>query len=166
MSDRIFNILFICTGNSARSILAEALLNHMARGPFRAFSAGSRQAGAVNPYALKTLQRLGIDASPARSKGWDEFAKTEAPKLDFVITVCDQAAEEVCPVWTGQPILAHWGAPDPAKATGTEEEIMTQFAKVTGLLRHRIDLFLCLPLHKLERLALDQAVKSIGQSTP
>jgi arsenate reductase (thioredoxin) len=92
MSDRIFNILFICTGNSARSILAEALLNHMARGPFRAFSAGSRQAGAVNPYALKPLQRLGIDASPARSKGWDEFAKTEAPKLDFVVTVCDQTA--------------------------------------------------------------------------
>ncbi|MFN4328577.1 MAG: arsenate reductase ArsC [Limnobacter sp.] len=166
MSDRTFNILFICTGNSARSILAEALLNHMARGPFKAYSAGSHPAGVVNPYALKTLEKFGVDASAARSKSWNEFAKPDAPALDFVITVCDQAAGEVCPVWPGQPILAHWGAPDPAKATGTDEEIMSQFAKVAALLRHRIDLFLSLPISKLERLALDQAVKHIGQTAP
>lgn len=166
MSERTFNILFICTGNSARSILSEALLNHMARGPFKAYSAGSHPAGAVNPYALKTLEKFGIDASSARSKSWDEFAKADAPALDFVITVCDQAAGEVCPVWPGQPILAHWGAPDPAKATGTEDEIMSKFAKVANLLRHRIDLFLSLPISKLERLALDQAVNNIGQTAP
>jgi arsenate reductase (thioredoxin) len=166
MEKRVFNILFICTGNSARSILAEALLNHMGRGPFKAYSAGSHPSGEVNPYAIKTLQNFGIDAQDARSKSWDEFGLPNAPVMDFVITVCDQAAGEVCPVWPGQPILAHWGAPDPAKAQGTEAEIMVQFAKVAGLLRYRIELFLSLPIAKLERLALDNAVKNIGESAP
>lgn len=166
MSARTLNILFVCTGNSARSILAEGLLNQMARGPFKAYSAGSHPTGMVNPYALQILDRYGIDSSGARSKSWTEFSGPDAPSLDFVITVCDQAAGETCPVWPGQPILAHWGAPDPAKAQGTEEEILSQFMRVASLLRHRIDLFLSLPLTTLERLALDQAVKQIGNTSP
>jgi arsenate reductase len=166
MEERIFNILFICTGNSARSILAEALLNHMARGPFKAYSAGSHPTGVVNPFAIKTLEKIGIDSSSARSKSWDEFSTSESPSLDFVITVCDQAAGEVCPVWPGQPILAHWGAPDPAKEVGSDEEVLTKFGKVAALLRYRIELFLSLPVAKLERLALDKAVKDIGTTSP
>lgn len=166
MSERIYNILFICTGNSARSILAECLTNQMARGPFKAYSAGSQPAGAVNPYTLQLLDKWDIPRDGVRSKSWDEFSKPGAPELDFVITVCDQAAGETCPVWPGQPILAHWGAPDPAKATGTDEEILSQFAKVANLLRYRLDLFFSLPLSKIERLALDRAVKNIGQQQP
>ena len=161
MSDRTFNILFICTGNSARSILAEALLNHMARGPFKAYSAGSHPAGVVNPYALKTLEKFGVDASAARSKSWNEFAKPDAPALDFVITVCDKAAGEVCPVWPGQPMTAHWGLEDPAQVEG-EEEQQRAVKNAFMQLNRRIGIFTSLPLDKIERHSLQKELDDIG----
>ncbi|WP_341236725.1 arsenate reductase ArsC [uncultured Limnobacter sp.] len=163
MSDKTFNVLFICTGNSARSILAEAILNQLGRGQFKAYSAGSFPAGRVNPYTLEILQRWEMDTSTLRSKSWDEFAAPGAPKMDFVFTVCDQAAGEVCPVWPGQPILAHWGAPDPAKAEGSHEHIIQEFRNVGLLLRKRIELMLALPIATLEKLAIQHEVEQIGK---
>jgi arsenate reductase (thioredoxin) len=165
MSDKKFNVLFICTGNSARSILAEAILNQLGRGQFSAYSAGSFPAGRVNPYTLEILQRWDMDTSNLRSKSWDEFAAPSAPQMDFVFTVCDQAAGEVCPVWPGQPILAHWGAPDPAKAEGTHEHILQEFRNMGLLLRKRIELMLALPIAKLEKLAIQHEVEQIGKVT-
>jgi protein-tyrosine-phosphatase len=165
MSDKKFNVLFICTGNSARSILAEAILNQLGRGQFTAYSAGSFPAGRVNPYTLEILQRWDMDTSNLRSKSWDEFAAPSAPQMDFVFTVCDQAAGEVCPVWPGQPILAHWGAPDPAKAEGTHEHILQEFRNMGLLLRKRIELMLALPIAKLEKLAIQHEVEQIGKVT-
>ncbi len=156
------NVLFLCTGNSARSILAEALLNRLGEGRFHAYSAGSMPKGEVNPHALPLVRALGFRDADFRSKPWDEFAVPGAPKLDFVITVCDNAAGEVCPVWPGQPITAHWGIPDPAAATGTEAEIAVAFREAARLLRNRIDLLLALPTAKLDRLSLQARVRDIG----
>jgi len=158
------NVLFLCTGNSARSILAEALLNRLGGDRFRAFSAGSMPKGQVNPHALPLVHALGFRDADFRSKPWDEFAAPGAPKLDFVITVCDDAAGEVCPVWPGQPITAHWGIPDPAAATGTEAEIAVAFREAARQLRNRIELLLALPMAKLDRLSLQAHVRDIATS--
>lgn len=162
MNDRVFNVLFLCTGNSARSILAEALLNHLGKGRFRAYSAGSHPTGQVNPNALERLRSQGIDPGEPRSKSWDEFAQVGAPQMDFVITVCDNAAGEVCPTWPGQPITAHWGIPDPAAAP--EDESQLAFSRAFVLLERRIGLFVSLNHTSLERLALQQKVREIGSS--
>lgn len=156
------NILFLCTGNSARSILAEALMNRLGGGRFRAFSAGSMPKGEVNPHALPLVRALGFQDEDFRSKPWDEFAVPGAPALDFVITVCDDAAGEVCPVWPGQPITAHWGMPDPAAATGSEAEIAVAFGETARLLRNRIELLVALPTAKLDRLSLQDQVRDIA----
>src|SRR6185312_1114332 len=148
---RPYNVLFLCTGNSARSILAEAILDRMGKGRFVPYSAGSQPKGAVNPHALALLDRLGFPTAKLRSKSWDEFAAQGAPHLDFVFTVCDNAANEVCPVWPGQPITAHWGIPDPAAATGTSEEIDHAFRDAFLLLQRRVELFASLPVAKLDR---------------
>ncbi len=166
MTDLVFNVLFLCTGNSARSILAEALLNREGDGWFRAFSAGSMPTGRVNPRALALVQRLGFAASDFRSKSWEDFARPDAPRLDFVITVCDDAAGEVCPVWPGHPITAHWGVPDPAAATGSEAQIEAAFAEAFRILSHRIRLFVSLPLETLDRLSLGPRLAAIGQTRP
>jgi arsenate reductase len=158
------NVLFLCTGNSARSILAEALLNHLGGERFQAFSAGSMPKGAVNPHALPLVRALGFQAEEFRSKPWDEFAVSNAPKLDFVITVCDDAAGEVCPVWPGQPITAHWGVPDPAAATGSEAEIAVAFREAARLLRNRIELLVALPTAKLDRMSLQDRVRDIAKT--
>ncbi len=162
MTEKIFNVLFLCTGNSARSIMAEALLNAMGQGRFRGFSAGSRPTGTVNPLALECLQRHSIALGDPRSKSWDEFAQPGAPVLDFVITVCDNAAGEVCPTWPGQPITAHWGVFDPAAESGSDAEKRMAFSKVFAVLERRISLFTCLSPASLERLALQQRVREIG----
>jgi arsenate reductase len=154
------NVLFLCTGNSARSIMAEGLLNKYGNGRFRAFSAGSFPTGQVNPFALERLEQEGIILADARSKSWDEFAKPDAPAMDFVITVCDNAANEVCPVWPGQPINAHWGVFDPAAAEEKEKRIA--FAKAFAILERRISLFTSLPITSLERMALERQVQDIG----
>ncbi len=158
------NVLFLCTGNSARSILAEAYLNSAGRGRFKAYSAGSHPTGKVNAFALDLLAKGGIDASGYRSKSWDEFAQPDAPKLDFVFTVCDNAAGEVCPVWPGQPISAHWGVQDPATVTGTDDEKRAAFRKAFTELSTRIDLLLALPIRKLDRLVLKQKLDEIGKT--
>jgi arsenate reductase len=163
MSGRIYNVLFLCTGNSARSVLAEGLLNKLGAGRFRAFSAGSRPTGTVNPFALERLQKEHIPTAGLRSKSWDEFAQPDAPALDFIITVCDSAAGEVCPVWPGRPLTAHWGVFDPAAAEGTDDEKRLAFAKVFAILERRISLFASLNPDSLERLALEQQVRAIGQ---
>lgn len=154
------NVLFLCTGNSARSIMAEGLLNKYGNGRFRAFSAGSFPTGQVNPFALERLEQEGIILADARSKSWDEFVKPDAPVMDFVITVCDNAAKEVCPVWPGQPINAHWGVFDPAAAEEKEKRIA--FAKAFAILERRITLFTSLPIPSLERMALERQVQDIG----
>jgi arsenate reductase len=154
------NVLFLCTGNSARSIMAEGLLNKYGSGRFQAFSAGSFPTGQVNPFALERLELEGIVLADARSKSWDEFAKPDAPVLDFVITVCDNAANEVCPIWPGQPITAHWGVFDPAAADENEKRIA--FAKAFAILERRIALFTSLPIVSLERMALERQVRDIG----
>jgi len=164
MTDRVYNVLFLCTGNSARSILAEAILNKAAHGRFRAFSAGSQPKGSPNPYALDLLATSGYDIAGLRSKSWNEFAQAGAPKLDFVFTVCDNAAGESCPLWPGQPITAHWGIPDPAAATGTQAEIALAFKDAYRMLKRRIELFLALPIEKLDRLVLTTRLKEIGRS--
>jgi arsenate reductase len=164
MVERIYNVLFLCTGNSARSIVAEAILNREGRGRFKAFSAGSQPKGKVNPYALDLLRKFNYDVSTLRSKSWAEFAKAGAPDLDFVFTVCDNAAGEACPLWPGQPITAHWGIPDPALATGSEAEIALEFRDAYRMLNRRIELFLALPIHKLDRLVLTTRLKEIGRS--
>ena len=157
------NVLFLCTGNSARSILAEAILNQKGRPNFTAYSAGSRPAGRVNPYAVKQLELANLPISDLRSKSWDEFAKPGAPKMDFVFTVCDNAANEVCPVWPGQPVTAHWGVPDPAVAVGSTEQIERAFRDAFVTLDRRIGLFLSLPLSSLDTLSVKKAVDRIGK---
>ena len=157
------NVLFLCTGNSARSILAEAYLNSAGRGRFKAYSAGSHPAGKVNPFALELLAKHRIDAAGYRSKNWDEFAKPDAPKLDLVLTVCDAAAGEVCPIWPGQPISAHWGVADPAAVTGTDEVRREAFRKAFAELKTRIDLLLALPLEELDRRVLKKKLDEIGR---
>ena len=159
---RPFNVLFLCTGNSARSILAEGILNKIGQGRFRAFSAGSMPKGAVHPQALGLLQRLGHDVAGARSKSWNEFAGPSAAQIDFVFTVCDNAANEVCPVWPDQPMTAHWGVPDPAAATGSDAETGVAFAESYRMLQNRIAIFTSLPIEKIDRLSLQQRVRDIG----
>ncbi|WP_319498811.1 arsenate reductase ArsC [uncultured Cohaesibacter sp.] len=164
MSEKLYNVLFLCTGNSARSIMAEAIMNRLGQGSFRAFSAGSHPTGQVHPQALALLQRLNYDTSSARSKSWDEFAADGAPKLDFVFTVCDNAAGEVCPIWPGQPMTAHWGVPDPAAAYGSDPEIALAFSDAYRMLDARISIFTCLPLASIDHLSLQQKLDEIGKS--
>jgi len=164
VNDKVYNVLFVCTGNSARSILAEGLLTHAGRGRFMAFSAGSHPNGAVNPLALSTLKQLRIPADGFRSKSWDEFARPGAPVFDFVFTVCDKAAGEVCPVWPGQPMTAHWGVPDPAAVQGSEEHKAKAFMDAALVLKRRIDLMLALPLRSLAGLSLQREIDQIGKS--
>jgi protein-tyrosine-phosphatase len=159
-----FNVLFLCTGNSARSILAEALLNRSGQGKFKAYSAGSQPKGEVHPYALDLLRRMHFDVSGLRSKSWTEFAQPGAPKLDFVFTVCDNAANESCPLWPGQPMTAHWGIPDPAAATGTEPEVRLAFAEAFRLLSNRINIFVALPMRSLDALSLQRQLDAIGNT--
>jgi arsenate reductase len=159
-----FNVLFLCTGNSARSIMAEAILNREGRGRFRVFSAGSYPKGNIHPYALDLLRRMNFDVSGFRSKSWSEFARPDAPKLDFVFTVCDNAAAEVCPVWPGQPMTAHWGIPDPAAATGKEAEVRLAFADAFRMLSNRISIFVSLPIRSVDKLALQRQLDSIGRT--
>jgi len=156
------NVLFLCTGNSARSIIAEAILNRLGGGRFKAYSAGSHPKGAVHPQTLELLRNSRFDVSGFRSKSWDEFAVPGAPKMDFVFTVCDDAAAETCPVWPGQPMTAHWGVPDPAKATGTDAEIALAFAYAYRMLDNRISVFVSLPIAKLDRLSLQAHLNNIG----
>ena len=163
MLDPLYNVLFLCTGNSARSILAEAILNKDGGEKFRAFSAGSQPKGEVNPHALELLRASGYDVSGLRSKSWAEFARPGAPKLDFVFTVCDNAAGEACPLWPGQPMTAHWGIPDPADAGGSAAEIAFAFKDAYRMLKRRIDLFSALPIAKLDPLALTARLKAIGR---
>jgi len=163
MTGKTFNVLFLCTGNSARSIMAEALLNSIGEGRFRAFSAGSHPTGKVNPFAIERLKKQGIDSGCARSKNWEEFAQPGAPTLDFVITVCDKAAAEVCPAWPGQPITAHWGVFDPAAVDGSDAEKHMAFARAFAILERRILLFASLKPESLERLALQEQVRRIGR---
>jgi arsenate reductase len=163
--DRSYNVLFLCTGNSARSILGEAILNKMGKGKFVAYSAGSMPKGDVNPHALALLQRLGFATDGLRSKSWDEFAKPGAPQLDFVFTVCDNAANEVCPVWPGQPMTAHWGVPDPAAAEGSETKIAQAFRDAFMALQRRIELFANLPVRSLDRMSLKTHLEQIGKTT-
>ena len=160
------NLLFLCTGNSARSILAEALMTHWGQGKFKACSAGSNPTGLVNPYALQLLARMRIPADGARSKAWDEFAKPGAPQLDFVFTVCDNAAGEVCPVWPGQPITAHWGVEDPAAVEGDDIAKTMAFRRAFNVLEHRIKVFASLPLATLDKVRLKSRLHEIGRSWP
>lgn len=164
MSDRIFNVLFLCTGNSARSILAESLLNHQGKGLFRAYSAGSHPAGQVNPLVLDLLNQQGMPVDGLRSKSWDEFAAPDAPALDFVFTVCDNAAGEVCPVWPGQPMTAHWGIEDPAGVEGSENAKREAVSSAYRLLSRRISLFTSLPIQKLDGLSLQKQLNDIGRT--
>lgn len=166
MSPKVYNVLFLCTGNSARSIMAEAILNTIGRGKFRAFSAGSHPTGQVNPFALILLKRRNHDVSELRSKDWLEFEKENAPMMDIVITVCDQAAGEVCPVWPGQPITAHWGYPDPAVVVGSEAERNLAFARVYRELTTRIEILVALPIDQLDRLTLQRHVREMGKKAP
>jgi protein-tyrosine-phosphatase len=162
MADRLYNVLLLCTGNSARSIIGEAILNKLGAGTFRAYSAGSQPKGRINPNTIQLLQSLGYDISGYRSKSWDEFAKAGEPTFDFVFTVCDSAAAEACPVWPGQPMTAHWGIADPAEATGTPAEIALAFKEAYRLLNQRIGLFTALPLRSLDKLNLQSKLRDIG----
>jgi protein-tyrosine-phosphatase len=162
MRDRPFNVLFLCTGNSARSIIGEAIVNRDGRGDFHGYSAGSHPTGQVNPRTVALLARLGYPVEGLRSKSWDEFAAPGAPPLDFVFTVCDDAAGEVCPVWPGHPMTAHWGIPDPAAATGSDAEIALAFSDAYRVLHNRITLFMSLPLHSLDRMSLQRRLDDIG----
>jgi len=162
MADKIYNVLFLCTANSARSILAEAILNKLGKGRFKAYSAGSQPRGQVNPNSIRLLKSLDFDTSFARSKSWDEFARKDAPRLDFVFTVCDNAAAETCPIWPGQPMSAHWGVPDPAAATGSDAEIGAAFLDAYRMLERRIAAFVALPLNSIDSLALKKSIKDIG----
>jgi arsenate reductase len=164
MAERIYNVLFLCTGNSARSILAESLTNHLGRGHFRGFSAGSHPKGAVHPLALELLKQMNLPTEGLRSKPWDEFAAPGAPRLDFVFTVCDNAAGEVCPYWPGQPITAHWGVPDPVAVEGSETQQWTAFRKALQALESRIKNFTSLPIASLDRITLKGRLDEIGHT--
>lgn len=163
MSERAYNVLFLCTGNSARSLLAEAILNREGQGRFKAYSAGSHPKKEPHPYTIELLKKLNHDTSSARSKSWDEFAGGDAPKMDFVFTVCDDAANEACPIWPGQPMTAHWGVADPAAAQGTEAERRLAFSEAYRMLRNRISIFVNLPMTSLDRLALQKRLDDIGK---
>jgi arsenate reductase len=165
VADRPFNVLFLCTGNSARSIMAEAILNKRGAGQFNAHSAGSRPKGDVHPETLRLLQSLGYDVGGLRSKSWHEFTAPGAPEFDFVFTVCDNAAGEACPFWPGRPMTAHWGVPDPAAATGTPAEVALAFKDAYRMLLQRIGIFIALPLTSLDRLTLQNRLKDIGRMT-
>lgn len=166
VNDKIYNVLFLCTGNSARSIMAEAVLNGSASGRFKAYSAGSHPTGQVNHFALDQIEATGYSCDNLRSKSWDEFAAQDAPHMDFVITVCDKAAGEVCPFWPGQPTTAHWGFKDPAAVDGSEEAIRHAFAAVCREIKTRLDIFQSLPINKLDKLALKRELDRIGEPTP
>jgi protein-tyrosine-phosphatase len=161
---RPYNVLFLCTGNSARSIMGEAILSRLGAGKFNAYSAGSQPKGEVHPQALALLQRFNFKTEAFRSKNWNEFAQADAPPLDFVFTVCDNAANEVCPVWPGQPMTAHWGVPNPAAAEGSEVEVARAFAEAYGRLSNRISIFVSLPFEGLDRLSLQKRLTNIGQT--
>jgi arsenate reductase len=163
MPDSIYNVLFLCTGNSARSVIAEAILNKIGAEKLRAYSAGSQPKGRVNPNTLQLLARLGYETSDFSSKSWEEFAKPTAPKLDFIFTVCDDAAGEACPLWPGQPMTAHWGIPDPAAATGTDAEIAMAFNDAYRMLQRRIETFTALPIKALDSLTLRNKLQNIGR---
>jgi protein-tyrosine-phosphatase len=162
--DRPYHVLFLCTGNSARSILGEAILNRIGEGKFRAWSAGSDPKPQVNPHTIALLERLGYPTEGLRSKSWEEFIGADAPALDFVFTVCDNAANEVCPVWPGQPMTAHWGIPDPAAATGSEEDIAAAFRQAFTMLQRRIGIFASLPVESLDRMSLQRRLDEIGKN--
>ena len=164
MTDPTYNVLFLCTGNSARSIIAEALLNHVGKGRFRAFSAGSFPKGEVHPLALNVLETADLPTAGLRSKSWDEFAVPGAPELDFIFTVCDNAANETCPIWPGHPMTAHWGIPDPAAAEGTDAEEQVAFLETVRMLRNRISLFLALPIEEVDKIALHHRLREIGRT--
>lgn len=164
MADRTYNVLFLCSGNSARSILAEAILAQKGKGKFEAFSAGSHPKGKIHPYAIDLLKKLNFRTDNLRSKSWDEFAAENAPKMDFVFTVCDNAANEICPIWPGQPMTVHWGVADPAAAEGTEAERRLAFAEAYRMLRNRISAFTSLPIASLNRLSLKKRIAEIGKS--
>ncbi len=166
MTDKRFNVLFLCTGNSARSIMAECILNRLGRGRFSAYSAGSHPKGEVHPYALELLRRENFATEDLRSKDWGEFAKPDAPKLDFVFTVCDRAAAEVCPLWPGQPMSAHWGLPDPAAAGGSETERRLAFVDAYRMLTQRISIFVNLPMSSLDKISLQKRLDEIGKKLP
>jgi len=163
MTDKIYNVLFLCTGNSARSILGESILNAEGQGRFRAYSAGSYPKGEVNPHAIEELKALGYPTTDFYSKSWDVFAEPGAPQMDFIFTVCDSAAGEACPVWLGHPMTAHWGVEDPAAVAGSEVEIQRAFAQAARFLKNRISTFLSLPLSSIDKLALEQKLRQIGQ---
>lgn len=162
MTTSPYNILFLCTGNSARSILAEGLVDHLSEGRFKGYSAGSHPAGRVNPFALETLRKLGCRTDGMSSKSWDDFAGPDAPKMDFVITVCDSAAGEACPYWPGAPVTAHWGFADPSHVEGDDEAKRAAFMKTAQAIAHRLRLFLSLPIDKLDRLSLQSQLRAIG----
>jgi arsenate reductase len=164
MTDRPYNVLFLCTGNSARSVLAEAILNHRGGGRFKAYSAGSHPVGRVNPFAIDLLRQARVETAGLRSKSWDEFAGPGAPPLDFVFTVCDNAAGEVCPMWPGQPMTAHWGLPDPAAVPGSDEDKARAFRDTYVMLDRRIGLFTSLPIASLDQLSLGERVREIGRA--
>ena len=161
----MYNVLFLCSGNSARSIMAEAILNREGMGKFKAYSAGSQPRGEVHPFTADLLERLNYDVSQFHSKNWKEFAQPNAPKMDFVFTVCDQVAAEVCPVWPGQPLTAHWGLPDPVQAVGNEIERRLAFSEAYRMLRNRISIFVSLPMKSLDHLALQNSLDEIGKNT-
>ncbi|HUX46327.1 MAG TPA: arsenate reductase ArsC [Terracidiphilus sp.] len=160
---KVYNLLVLCTGNSARSILGEALFNTLGAERFKAFSAGSHPTGRVNPFAIEQVKALGYPTESLRSKSWDEFARPGAPELDFVITVCDKAAGELCPLWPGKPVTAHWGFPDPAAVQGTDEDKRAAFARTLQQIRNRVQLFLSLPVETLDRMALERQMREIGR---
>ena len=164
MADQPFNALFLCTGNSARSVMAEAILNKLGDGKFRAYSAGSQPRGQVHPQTLRLLKSLGYDTSAFRSKSWQEFAEPSAPSLDFVFTVCDNAAGETCPIWPGQPMTAHWGVPDPAAAKGTKAQVALAFKDAYRMLHQRICIFSALPIRSLDQLTLQNKLREIGRT--
>jgi len=163
MTECIYNVLFLCTHNSARSIMAEVITNHVGRGNFKAYSAGSYPATTPNPFALETLRRLRFSTEGLYSKNWEEFAKPDAPVMDFVVTVCDNAAGEICPIWPGQPITAHWGVEDPSLFEGTDEAKNREFTRVATILKRRIELLISLPLEKLDRLKIEKTVRDLGK---
>ena len=166
MTDNIYNVLVLCTGNSARSIMAEALINTLGRGRFRAYSAGSHPGGTVNPFAVEQVMATGYPVDALRSKSWDEFAAPDAPKMDFVITVCDNAAGEVCPCWPGSPLTAHWGFEDPAAVVGSDEEKRQAFQKIFRQILNRVQVFVNLPLHVLDKNAIKREIDTIGRTQP